>query len=158
MFGTGGEESCGFVSWPLTVWFALMSFLPVNFGLSLWASSCGFSCASTWFFELKFVVSSGTLSGASGFASMYLFGGGGLGSGFAKTSGAISMLNVLGAAIFRGEARSASVRKRYGTIRNRIRWTKKTAATPTTVERDSGSAQERVNRLRAAPGEGAVSS
>ena len=135
-----------------------MSFFPSSFGLSLCWSSWGFSWASSWFFELKLVVLSGTLSGASGFASIYLLGGGALGGGFAKMSGAISMLNVLGAAIFRGAVRNASVRKRYGTIRNKTRWTRKTAARPTNTDRDSGSAHERVNRFRAAAGEGAVSS
>ncbi len=89
-----------------------MSFFPSSFGLSLCWSSCGFSCASSWFFELKLLVLSGTLSGAFGFASMYLFGGGGFGGGVTNSFGAISMLNCLGAACFLTVLLTASPRSR----------------------------------------------
>ncbi len=107
-----GTGSWGLLSCPLTTWFDWKSFRPSVLGLSLCWSSCGFSWASCWFCELKLVVLSGTLSGAFGFASTYLFGGGGLGGAFAKAWGAISMLNWCGAACFLAAEWTASLRSR----------------------------------------------
>src|ERR1022692_3249592 len=120
-------------------------------------SRCGFSWASCEFWELKLFVLSGTLSGALGFASTYLFGGGGLRTSFTNALGAISILNCRCAG-FRTAPWTGSVRSRYGAVANRRKWTSRTARIPIITERESGSSMTRAaSRLNEAVGEATVS-